>query len=72
MKHMIEEITSDRVHLESNFWTKIVERMYDSVDIEILEVKIRDAAQMNLQKPRSAMANGPSGLSLQTLLTSAK
>ena len=44
LKAIIEELTSDRTHLESSQWMKIIERMYDQDDIQTLEIKIKESA----------------------------
>lgn len=49
LKALFDELTSDRAPIESGFWTKIVERMYDEADASLLEVKIREAAANKIQ-----------------------
>ena len=37
LKALIEELTFDRQSLETHFWQRIIERMYDQHDVEILQ-----------------------------------
>lgn len=49
LKSIIEEFSSDRVHMETWMWFKIIERMYNQEDMLTLEVKIREAAVARLR-----------------------
>ena len=44
LKSLSEEISSDRGPIELSQWSKIVQRMYNQEDIQLLEVKIRENA----------------------------
>ena len=44
LKSLSEERSSDRGPIELSQWSKIVERMYNQEDIQLLEVKIRENA----------------------------
>jgi hypothetical protein len=44
LKQIAEDIQSDKVPIESNYWLKIIERMYSREDVEVLEVRIRENA----------------------------
>lgn len=41
LKHMIDEIVQEKVHLESTYWQKIIERMYEQKDAEALESTLK-------------------------------
>lgn len=64
LKHMIDEIVLEKVHLESAYWQKIIERMYEQKDAEALESTLKSC------QPRPASV--PPSLSLQSLLNSAR
>ena len=48
MQRTIEDIQSDKVPIETFYWTKIIERMYDDNDFELLKSKIRDFAKQKM------------------------
>ena len=58
LKHLFEEITSDKVSLESLYWTKVVERMYDSEDSELLQSKIKEKVSHHSSSNTNMQARG--------------
>ena len=44
LKTILEDITNDKTQIDSNCWLRIIERMYDASDVELLEAKIRECA----------------------------
>ena len=49
LKALIEDIITERMHLETSYWSKIIERMYDSSDIRVLEEKIKENARSRMR-----------------------
>lgn len=66
MQRTIEDIQNDKLPIETFYWTKIIERMYDEHDYETLKVNIRDFAkqrmideiQRQLQQTSNSKAHG--------------
>lgn len=48
INRMFEEIQSDKVYIDSQYWLKIIERMYEDSDAEILEQKIKESARIRI------------------------
>jgi activator of HSP90 ATPase len=57
LKGMIEDIVTDKASMDSMQWYKIIERMYDSQDIKILEEKIKENAKSRLRSEISKKLN---------------
>jgi hypothetical protein len=41
----MEDIVQDRQHIDTHYWTKIIERMYDDDDAFVLSQKIKESAR---------------------------
>ena len=54
----IEDITTDKHPIDSQYWTKIIERMYDDKDVYILKPRIKDVSKNLMKEEIQKQLNG--------------
>lgn len=69
---MYDDVVSDRTHIEEWQWSKIIERMYNQQDIDVLEVKIKENAQIRMKQDIESKLNKTPNMPVSPTLSSGK
>eukprot|EP00347_Sterkiella_histriomuscorum_P019303 403342167 len=56
----LDEIINDKIYIDTQYWTKIIERMYDERDVQILKSRILDDSRALMREEIQKQLNGTS------------